>query len=93
VREPEKPELSALRRTRYFGLRAVAQLRGVPGRHGSATDTGPHNRPHRQRRRLRARKLSLGDQDGASQQHIHELACRIRGRDADVGGMVSPDWA
>ena len=75
----QQPCVGQLRRPRHHSLRPLAsRLRGISCRHGAKAEPAPLHRPHRQRRQLRARQLSMGDRHGAGAKHAHELNRRVQ---------------
>ncbi len=62
VQESDERGLPLLRGSRDQGLPTMGELPELPQRHGPAAEPGALDRPHRQRRELRAGERPVGDQ-------------------------------
>lgn len=74
--KPEGQGLAELGRARHIGVRALAAVRKLLGRHGADMDAGADDRAAEQQRELRAGKLHLGGLHGASEQPAWQRALR-----------------
>jgi len=101
LHEPEVPPLGQPRRARNRGLRALAYVvRGVLRGHGAASVVEALPRSRRQRRKLRAGELSLGDEATAGAQSPRQREAhhsRPHSHDPRVGAARSRqcahDWS
>jgi GNAT superfamily N-acetyltransferase len=86
VHRREPSGLSGLWRPGDHGLRSLAEVRGVPGGHGS-TSAGPDPRTEGQQRPVLAGQLQVGDQVRTGEEPSHQPASDSRRVDASGRGL------
>ncbi|QDH50418.1 DNA polymerase [Caulobacter phage KcrB] len=92
MQQPQPRGVSPLWWARHKGVRALVVLREFLGGHGRRLRAWADTRPHRQRRKLLAGKLSLGDVRGAGAQQEHQCSHRYAMGPHDNRGGVGTLW-